>query len=41
VAKGEAYVHRSCVPLRDADISTQDDPLEFGFIAECEGMCGI
>jgi len=37
----QAYVHRSCVPLRDADLSIPDPPLEFGFVRECEGMCGV
>jgi len=36
-----AYVHRSCVPLRDADLTIPDAPAEFSFVRECEGMCGV
>ncbi|NQT93784.1 MAG: hypothetical protein HQ559_13575 [Lentisphaerae bacterium] len=35
------FVHRSCVPLREADISTPEPHREFGFVRECEGMCGV
>ncbi len=35
------FVHRSCVPLREADLSTPDETGEFGFCRECEGMCGV
>lgn len=44
--KGVMYVHRSCVPLRDADLRDKDDAqgqslFRFNtFDAECEGMCG-
>lgn len=40
------YAHRSCVPLRDADLRDKDDAqgqslFRFNtFDAECEGMCG-
>lgn len=44
-AKQQAYVHRSCVPLAEVDLSTD---LERGQMelpgvgwADCEGMCGI
>lgn len=37
----QAFVHRSCVPLREADLTLPDPPLEFGFMRECEGMCGV
>ena len=37
----EAFVHRSCVPLEDADLSSPDPHAEFGFVRECEGMCGV
>jgi hypothetical protein len=35
------FLHRSCVPLAQADITIPDPPCEFGFAAECEGMCGL
>jgi hypothetical protein len=39
------FCHRSCVPLRDVDLSekpdTDDNQLEMAFAAECEGMCGV
>jgi hypothetical protein len=39
------YVHRSCVPLDEAEFKTGDDAQEdaFGgdFAGECEGMCGV
>jgi hypothetical protein len=37
----QQFVHRSLVPLRDADLSSPDKTGEFGFVAECEGMCGV
>ncbi len=41
---GTLFVHRSCVPLRDAKIDTPESRGEqhlFGFAQECEGMCGV
>lgn len=37
------FCHRSCVPLREADLGAEgnDDQLEFEFARECEGMCGV
>ena len=42
VKEGTAYVHKSG-PLADADLSTPADhgQTEFGFLQECEGMCGV
>lgn len=42
-SKGKQYLHRSCVPLDQVDLSTPADKgqREFGFLEECEGMCGI
>ena len=42
-ATHELYCHRSCVPLRDADLGEDgsDDQMEFAFARECEGMCGV
>lgn len=43
-ATDQLFVHRSCVPLRIADIG--QDPVDNGqmemeFARECEGMCGV
>jgi hypothetical protein len=40
---GEAFVHRQRVPLDQVDLSTAADrgQIEFGFLQECEGMCGV
>lgn len=35
-----AFVHRSCVPLRDAEFKVTD-PAQTDMWAECEGMCGV
>lgn len=35
----KCYVHRSCVPLPDVDLSEDDSGLLWG--NECEGMCGV
>lgn len=38
------WLHRSCVPLAEADLRESDarsGQLGFGFSAECEGMCGV
>jgi hypothetical protein len=36
-----AYLHRSLVPLRDADLEDQDDGQLALWNAECEGACGV
>lgn len=39
-----SYVHKSCVPLREAKIDTlqsRGEQSQFGFDQECEGMCGV
>lgn len=38
---GEQFIHRSLVPLSEADIESDDDPRQFGFDLDCEGMCGV
>jgi hypothetical protein len=37
------FLHRSCVPLDQVDLSTDEDRGQgyFDFQAECEGMCGV
>lgn len=38
------YLHRSCVPLSEANIEELESPYQrsmFGFDQECEGMCGL
>jgi len=37
----DQFVHRSCLPLREADLTIPDPHPEFGFVRECEGMCGV
>lgn len=40
--RAKQYLHRSCVPLREADLKvTNDTQLQFGFVEQCEGMCGV
>lgn len=38
--RGRAYLHRSMQPIEQIDFEDQDQ-LDFGFVGECEGMCGI
>jgi hypothetical protein len=42
---GDVYVHRSCVPLGQADLRTTDEKTGqldlYGMVNECEGMCGV
>ncbi len=35
------YMHRSCVPLAEVDLSTPEDHGQISFLDECEGMCGV
>jgi len=37
----QQFVHRSAVPLSEADLSTPEDRGQMSFLDECEGMCGI
>ncbi|MBF2712767.1 hypothetical protein [Agrobacterium vitis] len=40
--RGEVYLHRSCVPLDEADLSTAADHGQLDlWPIECEGMCGV
>jgi hypothetical protein len=40
--KGEIYLHRSCLPLDQVDLSTPEDHGQLNlFNNECEGMCGV
>jgi hypothetical protein len=40
---GEAFVHRQRLPLSQVDLSSaaEHGQSEFGFLQECEGICGI
>ncbi len=42
--KEEVFLHRQCVPLRDADLTIGTDPDQLTFVgngwADCDGMCG-
>ncbi len=36
------FLHRSCVPLTEVDLSTEEDGGQLNlFLNECEGMCGV
>lgn len=40
--RGEVYLHRSAMPLDQADLRTPGDHGQLDlFINECEGMCGV
>lgn len=40
--RGELFVHRSLVPLDQADLSTPEERGQLNlFLNECEGMCGV
>ncbi|MEP9356361.1 hypothetical protein ABLE93_22660 [Xanthobacter sp. KR7-65] len=40
--RGKVYLHRSCVPMDEADLSTAADHGQLDlFVNECEGMCGL
>ena len=42
--EGQAFVHRQRVPLDQVDLAPKADPAaprEFGFLEECEGICGV
>jgi hypothetical protein len=37
----QAYVHRSCQPLGDVDLSTPEERGQQNWLSECEGGCGV
>jgi len=41
--KMEVYVHKSCLPLSEVDLDSEEDKGQqnFNFINDCEGMCGV
>jgi hypothetical protein len=40
--RGEVYLHRSAMPLDQADLSTAADRGQLDlWLNECEGMCGV
>jgi hypothetical protein len=39
--RGELYVHPSCVPLAEVDLTVPQSPQLNLFANECEGMCGV
>jgi hypothetical protein len=41
--KGQQFMHRRCIPLDQVDLSTPAErgQIEFGFLQECDGMCGV
>ncbi len=38
---GTLYVHRTCKPLIEVDLSTAEERGQLNWINECEGMCGV
>lgn len=39
--KNLQYMHRSCKPLSEVDFGVDSGQMDFGFLEECEGMCGV
>ena len=39
--KRDMFTHKSCKPLNEVDFNDGEDQMDFGFLQECEGMCGI
>lgn len=39
--RGEIFLHRSCKPLREVDLSTAEERGQVNWINECYGMCGV
>lgn len=41
--EGEAFLHRQRLPIDEVDLSTPADrgQIEFGFLQECDGVCGL
>lgn len=39
--RGQTYLHRSCRPLKDVDLRSQEELGQIDWINECDGMCGV
>ena len=39
--KGLPYLHNSRTPIDEIDFKDYDDQIQFSFMDECEGMCGV
>lgn len=39
--RGLLYLHRSCKPLAEVDLSTAEERGQLNWIEECTGMCGV
>ncbi len=40
--KSDLYLHRSLIPLAEVDLTDPaEDQSQFGFMDECDGMCGV
>ena len=39
--RGDTFLHRSCLPLDQADLSNAHTPQDSLFVDECLGMCGV
>lgn len=38
---GDTFLHRSCLPLDEVDLSTAEERGQQNWIEECTGMCGV
>jgi hypothetical protein len=39
--RGETFLHRSCKPLDEVDLTTAADHGQLSFLDECAGVCGV
>jgi hypothetical protein len=39
--RSKLYLHKDCVPLDEADLSTPEERGQYSFLDECDGMCGV
>lgn len=39
--RGQTYLHRSCQPLKDVDLRSEEEKGQLNWLNECEGMCGV
>ena len=39
--RGETFLHRSCVPLNEVDLSTVEERGQRNWLDECSGLCGV
>lgn len=39
--RGDTFLHRSCIPLGEVDLSTAEDRGQLNWLNECTGACGV